>query len=68
MNGLKAVAAISRDLAAGVVGSGLYANKVLLHDTLGEHSNFAAKTTCTGMPHKWVSVLSNLHTSHVGTP
>lgn len=36
MNGLKAVAAISRQLAADVVSSGLYANKVLLHDTQGE--------------------------------
>lgn len=36
MNGLKAIAAISRSLAAEVVSEGLYANKVLLHDTLGE--------------------------------
>lgn len=35
MNGLKAAAAISRELAADVVAKGLYANKVLLHDTLG---------------------------------
>lgn len=68
MNGLKAVAAISRDLAAGVVGSGLYANKVLLHDTLGELSNFAARTTCTGIPQNWVSVPSNLHARHLETP
>lgn len=35
MNGLKAIAAISRDLAGKVVSEGLYANKVLLHDTQG---------------------------------
>lgn len=36
MNGLKAIAAISRELAGRVVSEGLYANKVLLHDTQGE--------------------------------
>lgn len=36
MNGLKAIAAISKDLAGRVVSEGLYANKVLLHDTIGE--------------------------------
>lgn len=35
MNGLKACAAISRDLAGRVVSEGLYASKVLLHDTQG---------------------------------
>jgi hypothetical protein len=38
MNGLKAVAAISRELAGRVVSEGLYASKVLLHDTQGEGS------------------------------
>jgi hypothetical protein len=36
MNGLKAIAAISRELAGRVVSEGLYANKVLLHDTQGD--------------------------------
>lgn len=35
MNGVKALAAISRSLAGSVVSKGLYANKVLLHDTQG---------------------------------
>jgi len=42
MNGLKAIAAINRSLAAEVVAEGLYANKVLLHDTLGELMPVAA--------------------------
>jgi hypothetical protein len=36
MNGLKAIAAISRELAGRVMSEGLYAHKVLLHDTIGE--------------------------------
>jgi 2-polyprenyl-6-methoxyphenol hydroxylase-like FAD-dependent oxidoreductase len=35
MNGLNACAAISGDLAGRVVSEGLYARKVLLHDTQG---------------------------------
>jgi hypothetical protein len=35
-NGLKALTAISRRLAAGVMSQGLYAQRVMLHDTDGE--------------------------------
>lgn len=35
-NGIKALTAISRRLAAGVMSNGLYAQRVLLHDTQGE--------------------------------
>lgn len=54
MNGLKAIAAISRDLAGRVVSEGLYAHKVLLHDTIGErgsaHSVLSMRSeSCSGM-------------------
>jgi hypothetical protein len=35
-NGIKALTAISRRLAANVMSQGLYAQRVMLHDTEGE--------------------------------
>jgi hypothetical protein len=42
-NGLKALTAISRRLAAGVMSQGLYAQRVMLHDTDGEANRFTAR-------------------------
>jgi hypothetical protein len=42
MNGLKAIAAISRELAGRVMSEGLYAHKVLLHDTIGKWDWFTS--------------------------